>query len=85
MQNDWYQRDIKITIRVLIKQSTDTIHADIPKKYQKYILTTILKHENVLAKVNRSPWGHLHIMIPHDAYSIIIHVGKVTIMDINHE
>ena len=33
---------------------------------------------NVLAKVNKSPYGRLSIMKPHDAYSITIHVYTVT-------
>ena len=42
-------------IIILTKQGTDTIHAIIPKEYQKYPSTTILKHANVLAKLNEFP------------------------------
>ena len=37
------------------KRGTDMIHSVIPKKYQKYPSTTILKHMNVLDKVNKIP------------------------------
>ena len=52
------------------------------KKYQKYPL---LKHAFVLAKLNKSPYGVLHHMTPHDNYSITIHVRTMTIWDISHE
>ena len=55
------------------------IHDVIPTKYQKYFSTTILEHTNCLAKVNKSPQGHLHDMTPHGAYSITIHVRTVTL------
>ena len=54
-QNDWGQRDIINKIVILTKRGTDTIHAVIPEKYQKYPSTTILEHANVLAKVNKLP------------------------------
>ena len=60
------------------------IHAVIRTKYQKYPPTTILKHANVLAKLNRFPNGHLHYMTPHDAYRIIIHVRTKNLVDISH-
>ena len=49
------------------------------EKYQKYPSTTILKHENVLDKVNKLPYACLHHMAPHDAYSITIQLHKITI------
>ena len=61
------------------------MHAVIPTKYQKYPSTTILKHMNVLAKVNKSPSGPLLKMTPHDAYSITIHLLRMILMDISHE
>ena len=61
------------------------IHAVILTKYQKYPSTTILKHVNVLAKVNKSRLGRLPNITPHDAYSITIHVRTVTLADISHE
>ena len=54
-------------------------------KYQKYTSNTIIKHANVLDKVNKSPYVHLLITTPHDAYSITIHVRTMTIADIIHE
>ena len=39
----------------------------------------IIKHANVLAKVNKSPQGSLHNMTPHEAYSIPIHIRIVTL------
>ena len=38
---------------------TDTMHAVIPTKYQKYPSTTIIKHSNVLIEVSKSPYVHL--------------------------
>ena len=35
-QNDWGQRDIINKIKILTKLGTDTIHAVISTKYQKY-------------------------------------------------
>ena len=54
-ENYWGQRDIINKIIILTKSRTDTIHAVIPMKYRKYPSTTILKHANVLAEVNKSP------------------------------
>ena len=54
-QNDWVQRDIINRIMKLTKQGLDTIHDVIPTKYQKYSSKTIIKHVNVLAKLNKSP------------------------------
>ena len=61
------------------------IHADIPTKYHKYTSTTILKHVNVLAKLNKPPWGRLHNMTPNDTYIITIHVLTMTLADISHK
>ena len=47
--------------------------------------TTIPKHVNVLAKVNKSPCASLLNMTPRDDYSVTIHVLKMTILDIIHE
>ena len=70
---------------ILTKQGTDTIHAVIPKKYQKYPSMIILKHASVLDKVNKLPYVILHNMTPHDAYSITVHVCTMTIEDISHK
>ena len=72
-------------IITLTKLGSDTINDVIPKKYQKHSSNTILKHANVLAKVNKSPWGRLLNMMPHDANSIPIHVRTMTLVDINHK
>ena len=55
MQNDWGQHDFINKTRILTKGVTDTIHAVIPKKYQKYPSTKIFKHLNVSDKVNKLP------------------------------
>ena len=54
-------------------------------KYQKHFSNTILKHANVLANINKSPWGRLLDMTPHDTYSIPIHGRTMTLVDINHK
>ena len=51
-QSDWGQHDIISEIKILLKRGINTIHAVIPIKFQNYPSTTILKHSNVLAKVN---------------------------------
>ena len=84
-QNYWGQRDIINTIKTFTKQGSDMINDVISKKYQKYPFNAILKHANILAKVNKSPYGHLHNMTPHDVYSITIHVRKMTLADMSHE
>ena len=48
----------------------DIIYVIILVKYQKYPSNKILKHANVLAKVNKSPWGILHNTTPNNAYNI---------------
>ena len=53
------------------------IHAVIPTKYQKYPSTTILIHVNFLAKGYKSPCGRLPNIMPHDVYSITIHVRTI--------
>ena len=47
--------------------------------------TIILKHVNVWAKVNEFPYGNLHNMTPHDAYSSTIQVHTMNLADISHE
>ena len=84
-QNDWGQHDIINTIKLLTKLDSNMIHDVIPKKYWKYPYNTILKHVNVLAKVNKSHLGHLHSMKPHEDYSITIYVPSMTPMYISHE
>ena len=49
----------------------------------RYPSTTIIKHAYVLAKVNKSPWGRLQNMTPHDSYSIIIQVPTITLVEIS--
>ena len=66
------------------KQVSYAIHDVIPKKYHKYPSNTILKHVNVLAKVNKLPQGGLHNMTPHDAYIITTHIRTVTLVEISH-
>ena len=61
------------------------IHAVILTKYQKYPSTTILKHANVLDKVNTPSWGSLPNTPQHDAYSITIYVRTVTLADISNK
>ena len=63
----------------------DTMHTAIPTKYQKYPSITILKHTNVLTKLNKSSWGILHDITPHGAYTIPVHVHTVTLADSSHK
>ena len=65
-QNDWSQPNITSKIIILTKRGTDTIHDVIQTKYHKYPSTTILKHVNVLAKVNKSHYMRLLNMTPHN-------------------
>ena len=67
------------------KQGTYMVHAIIPEKYQNYSSTTILKHANVLAKLNKMPHVRLLNITPHDPFSITIHVYAMTISGISHE
>ena len=83
--NDWGQRDITNKTKILIKRGSDKTHDVIPKKYKKYPSNTILKHANVLAKVNKSPYGHLINNQSHDAYSITIHARTMKLADISHK
>ena len=53
--NDGGQQDIINKIKILTKRGTDKIHAVIPAKYKKYPSTTIIKHVNVLDKLNKPP------------------------------
>ena len=70
---------------ILNKRGAGKIHVVVPTKYHKYPSTTILEHANILAKGNKSPHVLLLYMMPHDAYSIKIHVLKMTIEKISHE
>ena len=54
-QNEWGQRVIKNKIKISTRRGTDIIHAVILAKCQKYPSTTILKNENVLDTLNKSP------------------------------
>ena len=76
---DWDKCDIINNILILTKRGSDTIHTIIPKKYQKYQSTTILKHENVLVKVNKSPYVPLLNITIHYVYSITIYVFTTTL------
>ena len=84
-QNYSGQCDIINRNIILTKQVTDTIHAVIPKKYHKYPLTTILKHVDFLDELNILPYVRLLDIMPHDAYSITIHIRTMTILDISQE
>ena len=84
-QNDWSKRDILKSIISLTKQGTDTIHAVIPMKYQNYPSTKILKHANVLSKVNKLPYVHSLNMTPHGSYSITIQLRTMITLGTNHE
>ena len=63
-------------IKIWTKRGSDKIYEVIPKKFQKYLSNTILKHANVVSKLNKSP---------HDAYSIKTHVRTMTLTYISHE
>ena len=63
----------------------ETIDDDSQTKYHKYPSTTILKHANVLDKVNKLPNVSLLNIMSHDAYIITIHLCKMTITDISHK
>ena len=83
-QNEWGQREIINKITIWTKKGKYMINAIITMKYQKYPSTTIPKHENVLAKVNKSTYGRLINMTPHDAFSITLHVHAMAISYISH-
>ena len=51
----------------------------------EYPSTTMIKHANVLAKVNKSPYGNLLNMTQQDTYSITIQVCTMNLEDISHE
>ena len=61
------------------------IHDVIPKQYHKISLQQNTWHDNVLDKVNKSPWGRLQNMTPHDAYIITIHAQTTTLANISNE
>ena len=84
-QNDWGKRGIINNIIILTTWGEYIIYDIIPKKYQKYPSTIILKHANNLAKVNKSPYGNLFNIMPHEDYIITMHVHKMTLADISHE
>ena len=54
-------------------------------KYQKYPSTKILKHANILAKVNKFPYGRLLNRTPYDAYSITIRVFTMTLAETSNK
>ena len=85
IQNEWCQCDIINKTKIITKQGSDKIHGIIPKKYQNYTSNTILKHDNVLAKVDQLPWGRLLNTPSHDAYSITIHMCTMTLADISYK
>ena len=84
-QNDRGKRDIINNIIILTKRGTDTIYNVISTKDQKYPSTTIHKHVNVLAKVDRPPYGCLLNTTTHDACSIAMYIHKITLANIIHE
>ena len=84
-QNDWVQRSILNKIILLTNLVKDTKHDVIPIKYQKYSSTTILKHENILAKVDKLSYVFVLNMIPHGAFIIPIHLRKFSISEISHK
>ena len=52
---DWGQQDIINKIKIWTKLVTYTINDVITKEHQKHPITTMLKHMNVLAQVNKVP------------------------------
>ena len=64
---------------------TYMIHAVIPTKYHKYLSITVLKHANVLDKINKLSYVNFLNTTPHDAYSITTHVLTMTISDTIHK
>ena len=54
-------------------------------KYHKYVSTKIIKHVNVLAKLNKSTHVSLLNITPYDTYSITIHTRTMTIMGVSRE
>ena len=65
--NDWDQHDIINDIIILTQQGAYMIYTIIPMKFKKYSSTKVLKHVNVLPKVNNFPYENLINMTPHDA------------------
>ena len=57
--NDWVHRDIINIIMMLTKRGANKIYNVLPKKYQKYHLTTILKYAKISDKWNKLPYKHL--------------------------
>ena len=58
---------------------TDMIHAVIPMECEKYPSTTILKHENILAEVNKSHNVYFSNKNVQEVYSTKIYVRTMTI------
>ena len=83
--NEWSKCDIINKIIILIKRVVDTIYATILTKYEKYPSTTILKYANVLAKVNKLPYGCLLNTTRHDAKTITMHICTMNLTDISHK
>ena len=52
------QNDTINNIIILTKRGADTVYTVFHKKFHRYPSTTIPKHLNFLAKVNKSPYGH---------------------------
>ena len=84
-KNYWGQHDIINKTKVLNKRGSYTIHDVITTKYHKYPFYAKLKHDNILDKVDKLPWGGLLKMMSHEAYSIQIHVCTMTLANINHK
>ena len=84
-KNDLSQRGIIKNFIILTKQDTNKIHDYILTIYHKYPSPKILKHANVLAKVNKSTYARLLNMTPHGAYSIAVNIHTMNIADISHE
>ena len=70
---------------MLTKRGAYKIHDVIQKKYQKYPSNTIIKHDDVLDQLRKSPYGSLLNTPSDDAYSIPIYVLTMTLVDISHE
>ena len=83
--NSLGQRTIINNIMILTKRGADRMNTVILEKYQKYPSTTILKHVNVLAKLNKFPYSSLLNMMPDDAYVFTIHVLTMNLVDISHK
>ena len=65
--NDSGKRTITNNIIILTKRGADTTYTVILAKYYKYPSTTIIKHANVMATVNKLPCRRLLNITPGDA------------------